>query len=281
MQPGHNTTETGVSLWTAALSAVDTSNKTRGRVKKTETIHYPQFEAASQSIDDPYWKVTLHNCAKKKFPRGFVYADGILRHRTNNISIALPDDHYHLAQTAIYFFQENGKLYSKRDQEIRKKRDEDAILSQLVNASNNWTCISRSKNRRATYIRDYVERKYARLPQRIRDELYTQLNVGFETKFIIKDHVTFENGQVVYIDGIEANENEIFFTRPLPSKRLTVIDRSIQNKDKCHRHYDNWQKYVEEYRKYMITSAKSSHTVIQTSSYLSGRDNSENTLSEF
>lgn len=280
MQPGHNTTETSSSLWTAALSVVDTSNKARGRVKKTETIHYPQFELASQSTDDQYWKVILHNCAKKKFPRGFVYSDGVLRHRTNNISIALPDDYYYLAQTAICFFQENGKLYSKRDQETRKKRDEDAILSQLMNASNNWTCISRSKNRRSTYIRDYVERKYAGLPQKIRDELYTQFNVGFETKFITKDHVIFENGQVLHIDGIDCNENEVFFTRQLPIKRLIIIDRSAHAKDKCHNHFQNWNRWQDEYRKYVINSAKSNHITLQTSSYLSERGDSETTLSE-
>jgi hypothetical protein len=279
MQPGYNTTETSHALWTAALNVQDTSNKFRGRVKKSEIIHHPQFEAASRHVEDQYWKVILHNCARKKFPRGFVFSDGLLRHRTNNISIALPDDDYALAQTAIYFFQENGKLYSKRDQEIRKKRDEDAILAQLVTASNNWTCISRSKNRRATYIRDYVERCYSHLHQHIRDELYTQLNVGFETKFITKDNVRFESGQVLHIDGVDANETRVFFTRALPVKRLAIIDRSTQTKDKSYRHYDNWCKYVEDYRKYIVNSAKSSHTVVQTSNYLSNDHDSEGPVS--
>lgn len=269
MHPGYNTTETSSALWTAALNVQDVPSKSRGRIKKSEIIHYPNFEAASQNIEDQYWKVILHNCARKKFPRGFVYSDGLLRHRTNNISITLPDDYHALAQTAICFFQENGKLYSKRDQEIRKKRDEDAILNQLMTASSNWTCISRSKNRRATYIRDYVERCYSHLSQRVRDELYTQLNVGLETKFITKDNVRFENGQVLHIDGIDANDTGVFYTRSLPVKRLTVIDRSTQTKEKCYRHYENWCKYAEEYRKYVANSSKPSHTVIHTSNYLS------------
>lgn len=268
MLPGHNTTETSSAIWTAALTISDQS-KSRGRIKKSEIIHYPEFEAAAQCVEDQYWKVILRNCARKKFPRGFTYPDGLLRHRNNNISIALPDDSYHLMQTAIYFFQENGKLYSKRDQEIRKKRDEDAIITQLVNNSNNWTCISRSKNRRATYIRDYVERKYSKYSQYIRDELYTQINVGFETKFITKDNVIFENGLVIDIDGVDANENGVSFTRQLPAKRLAVIDRSAETREKCYRHYENWCKWLEDFRKHIINSAKSSHTVLQTSNYLS------------
>lgn len=272
MQPGHNTTETSSTLWTAALNVPEATGKSRGRVKKSEIIHCPNFEIASTYIEDSYWKTILHNCARNKFPRGFVYTDGLLRHRANNISIALPDDPYALAQTAIYFFQENGKLYSKRDQEIRKKRDEDVIISQLINASNDWTCIARSKNRRATYIGDYVERKYSKLPQSIRDELYTQINVGFETKFLTKDNVYFQNGQVVNIDGIDANNNSVFFTRPLPTKRLNLISREPQPKDKIYRHYENWCKYMEEYQKYVINSARSTHTTIQTSNYYSGGD---------
>ena len=275
MQPGHNFTQTSCNLWTAALTIQDTSGKTRGKVKKTETIHHPVFELGLQFIDDDYWKETLHNCAKKKFPRGFTFADGVLKHRLNNISISLPDDPYHLAQTAIFFFQENGKLYSKKDLEVRKKRDEDAILIQLINASNSWTCISRSKNRRSTYVRDYVERKYIDYSTKIRDEIYTQINVGFETKYITKDHVVFENGQVVFIDGVEGNENEVFFTRPLPAKRLVPIDRPEQTKMKCYSHLASWTKYCEEYQKYIISSAKSNHVLLQTSSYMSGREDSD------
>ena len=281
MQPGHNFTQTSNSLWTAALTIQDTSGKTRGKVKKTETIHHPTFEAASKSMhDDEYWGEILHNCARKKFPRGFTFADGILKHRTNNISIMLPDDPYHLAQTAICFFQENGKLYSKKDIEIRKRRDEDSILLQLVNASNSWTCISRSKNRRSTYVRDYVERKYANYSQTIRDEIYTQINVGFETKYITKDHVIFENGQVIFIEGVDVNDKGIYFTRPLPTKKLVPLEKSEQVVDKKYRHLESWHKWCEDYKKYIISSARSNHVLLQSSNYMSGRSDSDGLLIE-
>jgi hypothetical protein len=278
MQPGHNFTQTSNSLWTAALTIQDTSGKTRGKVKKTETIHHPKFEQASQSIEDDYWKETLHNCAKKKFPRGFGFADGILKHRTNNISILLPDNPYHLAQTAIYFFQENGKLYSKNDIEIRKRRDEDAILLQLINASNSWTCISRSKNKRSTYVRDYVERKYSSFSQKIKDEIYTQINIGFETKYITKDHVLFEGGQVIFIDGVDSDGEKVFFTRPLIVKRLAPVEWSEQSKPKVYCHTANWHKWCDDYQKYIVSSAKSNHVLLQTSSYMSDREDSEGNI---
>lgn len=274
MQPGHNFTQTSSNLWTAALTIQDTSGKVRGKVKKAETIHYNNFELASQSIDDNYWKETLHNCAKKKFPRGFEFREGILKHKTNNISIALPDDPYHLAQTAIYFFQENGKLYSSKDISIKKKRDEEIILAQLLNASNNWTCISRSKNRRSTYVRDYVERRFISFSQQIRDEIYTQINVGFETKYITKDHVLFENGQITFIDGVDSDGHKVFLSRPLPPKKTISNEFIEQSKPKSYCHTLNWNKWCEDYYKYILSSAKSNHTLLQTSSYMSGREDS-------
>ena len=277
MQPGHNTTETSSSLWVAALNAPEAAGKTRGRTKKSETIVYPEFEESSKYTDDQFWTDILRRCARKKLPRGFTYADGQLKHRQNDISIVLPDDPGARAQTMIYFFQENGKLFSKRDQEHRRLRDEEVVIAQLASNSSSWKCVSYSKNRRATHVRDYVERKYRHLPKHIRDEIDTQIEVGFDTKFITKDHVHFENGQILNVDGVDANENGVFFTRSTPKKNLTLIVRQGEPKEKCHRHYENWTKYLEGYNKYIYTSSKASHTIIRTSGsgYYSGALNSD------
>jgi len=264
MYPGRNTTETSASLWNAALTVADSTGKARGRTKKSEIVYHPEFDLASQCTNDPYWRDTLSRCARKKFPRGFVYNDRYLHHRTNDISILLPDTAHDFAATAIYFFQENGKLYSQRDQEERRHRYEDALKLQQANESNNWKSLAHSKNRRANSIRDYVERRYIHLPSRIRDELCTQIDAGFETDYINKDDVTFENGQIQHIEGFDATEEGVVFTRMYVRKRLPFIDQQTAIKEKVYRHYENWLKYVENYRKYIISSAKSSH-IIQTS----------------
>lgn len=274
MQLGNNTTETSSNLWNAALTIPETSAKSRGRLKKSEIVHFPEFEEAVKYVEDQFWKDILKGCARKKFPRGFTYLDGYLRHRINNISILLPNDSHNLTLTAIYFFQENGKLYSSRDQLIRKRQNEAAILNRLAMESSNWTCVARSKNRRATHVRDYVERKYAHFSPKIRDELYTQINAGFEVKYITKDHVDFQNSQIMNIDGVDGNEKGVLFTRALPNKRLTIVAREDEPKPKCYRHYENWCKKLDDYRKYIISSAKSSHT-IQTTNYSSPNDNDD------
>jgi hypothetical protein len=269
MYPGGNTTHTNTDLWLAALNVPDGSSKPKTRVKKSEIVVYPEIEATVPYTDDPFWIDILRRCARKKLPRGFAYADNHLRHRQNNISIVLPDDPAAKAQTMIYFLQENGKLYSKRDQERRRLKDEEEMISQLANNSTSWKCVSYSKNRRATHVRDYVERKYAKLPKKIRDELYTQIEVGFETKYITKDNVVFENGQILHIDGIEANQDDIYYTRPRNFKIPVIPALPEAPKQKIYRHYENWTKYLESYCKYIVSSAKAYHTTIHTTS--SGR----------
>jgi len=264
MHPGGNTTQTSSSIWLEALNSPTNASKSKARLKKSEIVVYPELEVAVTYTTDPFWVDILHQCARKKFPRGFMYEDNQLRHRTNNISILLPDDPAAKAQTMIHFFQENGKLYSKRDQERRRLKDEEKILAQLANDSTSWKCVSYSKNRRATHVRDYVERKYSHLTNELRDEIYTQIEVGFETKYILKEHIYFENGQIINIDGIHADERGVAYTRPRNLKIPVIAALSESPKPKVYRHYENWTKYLENYCKYIVISAKAYHTTLQT-----------------
>lgn len=277
MLPGHNTTQTTPALWNAALSVVNTPAKSRGRIRKSDIIHFQEFENASLIVEDPFWRDTLHSCARNKFPRGFNYVDNFLHYRANNICIALPDDSVALSQTAIYFFQENGKLYSELDRKRQKIQEEETILNELSKIT--WTTIARSKNRRASRIRDYVRKNYSHLSRKIQDEIYTQINIGFELGFIKKENITFEDGRVINVDGIDADENGIFFTRSFPSPRFTLITPDLAPKDKIYRHYENWCKYLEEYRKYLLSSSKPSYT-IQTSSYSSSGINDDDNFDD-
>lgn len=266
---GQTNSDGASNLWNAALTVPTKKTKGKQRIKKSDIIHYPEFEMASQNTTDEYWKGILLSCAKKKLPRGFSYDRPNLYHQANNVYIVLPDDINALTMTAIYFFQENGKLYSEADQERRKRIDEEAILVDLANKGQKWSTVAKSKNRRAMHIRDYVENIYSHLTQEVRNELFTQINVGFETGFINKDHISFEDGQVVHVDGLDADENGVIFTRTPVGTKLSTITRAEEEKPKPYRHYDNWTKYLEVYNKYLVTSSQSSYvqqTPIQSES---------------
>lgn len=258
MQPGNNISSTTAELWSVALSP-NYAYKAKPRIKKSEIVHYPEFEEASKSVEDDFWKEIFRSCARKKFPRGFLYTPRLLKHRTSGNSIVLPDDTPSLIMVAMNFFQENGRIYSEKDSETRYREEEEPILQQLANRLLDWTSIAHSKTRRSIYVRDYVQRKYADRTPAERDEIYTQINVGFETRYLTKDHVVFEHGKIQEIQGIDLNPAGppyCCYSRPLPNRRLTYIDRPAATKSKVYRHYENWVKYLND-RKKKNSSSKS------------------------
>lgn len=254
MKPGENTTQTCSNLWIAAATPPDRSEK-RSRLKKSDLITFQEFEEISRCTDDQFWIDVLMKCAKKKFPRGFIYADKVLRYRPDEVQIYLPDDLEARYHTVVCFFQENGKMYSSRDQETKRRVEEEREMAELSLASNTWKHITSSKNRRATHVRNYVEREFPDVPKNIRGKLYTQIEVGFDTKFITKDNVVVEDGQIMSIDGVTIQDGEIVFTRPLPKITLPTLHPPT-GRQEHHNHFNSWTKYLKGYAKHIQQSSK-------------------------
>jgi hypothetical protein len=262
MRPGVNNFQAYGSIWGEALTFGDQSSKSKGRLKKSEIIHHPEFEEAIIYLDDPYWISIFKSCARKKFPKGFFYNDRHLNYRPNDVTMVLPDDAQNVAATAVFFFRENGRLHSERDQIIQQRFVEQAISEQMANSPITWTKVSRSKNKRSLYIRGYVDRKYADLPLKIRDELYTQINLGLETKRLTGNQITFVNGIITQIDGIDANEKGVIHSRAMPTRRTTTSSKVVPTtKPKHYEHEKNWDKFLQSYSKHIVASAQSSHTL--------------------
>lgn len=264
MQPGLNTSGTSDDVWSEAITR--SQKRPRTKLKKSEIVHFPEFEHASRGLDDPYWVTVFQQCSRKKFPRGFVYSDGHLKHRANNITIALPDDVQGFAATAKYFFQENGKLYSEKDQENRKRQHEQEIIAKINEDLLDWSKVSRSKNRRSAHIRDYINSEYGECSRNIRDELFTQINVCFECGALSKENIKFVDGKIVDIEGVGIDESGSIQKPDYIKPKQTPSRKTTNNKDKKYRHYETWCKYLEEYKKHLVSSARSSHTH-QTAKY--------------
>lgn len=262
MRPGINNFQAYGSVWGEALTFGDQSSKSKGRLKKSEIIHHPEFEEAVLYLDDPYWISIFKSCARKKFPKGFFYGERQLKYRPNDVTMVLPDDAQNFAATAVWFFRENGRLHSERDQIIQQRLVEQAISEQMATSPVTWTKISHSKKKRSLYIRGYVDREYAHLPLKIRDELYTQINVSLEMKRLVGSQITFVNGIITNIDGIDANENGVIHAKAMPVKRATTSSKAVASaKPKHYEHAKNWDKFLQNYSKHIVTSAQSSHTL--------------------
>lgn len=286
MQPGQNSGNISYEMCSAALifsggastctSPTPGSNtpgsgtkvsKTKGRTKKSDLVHHSEFIEAAATVSDKFWHSTLTSCAKKKLPRNFSYQiseekEKYLTHRISKVSILLPGDPASFAKTCICFFQEHGKMYSQTDDLTMKKIREKEIIADLMSKSLDWASVAKSKNKRSTHIRSYVERKYEKLEPWIRKEVYSSINRGIEYKYISKDDVDFQDGEIINILGVDANAEGVFYTRQFPPITLALVDRDDTDyKPKEQRHYANWLKQLDGYKKYLKSSTKGSSTM--------------------
>ncbi|AYV86111.1 MAG: hypothetical protein Solivirus7_9 [Solivirus sp.] len=251
-----------VPFWSAALQKTGAAQY---KIKKSDVIHFPEFHAAIAFVDDVYWKRVLYDCSRKKLPRNFIYNNYILRYRPKDTYITLPSGQHEISEfcaAAIFFFREQGKIYSGIDIAVMQRRTEEKIFETLSKRTEDWSSISYSKPRRTLYIRDYVEKYYSKYGKDIREQLFTQINIAFGTKYLTKAHVTFENGEITKIDGfsvIAGSPGRVEKTRPFkPMKEKKRKESS--GKSKLYQHHNRWIKFLANFEKKIAINTKSSYT---------------------
>lgn len=262
MSVGSNINTTSSSLWNEALNL---SSSGKVKIKKSDMIKHPIFSQASEYItEDPYWKEIFIKAGKGKFPRGFSYSNGVLHHRNSGMGIQLPEDLYSFVQAVILFMRQKGNIYSEID-----LKNLELIAQQYTNTNeddaNVWSKIYSLRKIRAVYIHDYVNRKYSHLSRKIRDELFTQINIHINLKSLHKEDFQFVNGQIEDVDGITATPEGIVVTRNLKYK--STPNKYIESKKEL-TYYQQWCEYYHDYLAY--TSNVKSNTLTLVS--LSGSD---------
>ena len=217
--------------------------------KKTVSVSYPLIEQAANLVEDEFWVDVLRKCARKKFPRSFIYNDNTVRYRTTGDTVILPDNPEGIKDTLIGFFQDKGKIYSSKDCNRRRVEDEKVSIAKITENNSRWAKVSLSKKRRSALIMEYVGRVYSHLNKSIRDELRTQIELGLDTKYLTNAHIAFENGIIVDINGIHADTDGLHFTREF--KSLGGVSRTAVKEDKKHTHLGGWKLYVQSYLRYI------------------------------
>lgn len=254
MIPGQNSAGSSSSLWQNALS-----NK-----KKKHIVSI--FAEAAETVDDPYWRNVLINCSTSQFPKPFTYRKHNeaheMVHMGNHVSMILPDPPAEMATAAIYFFQEQGGIFSKRDRQQQRDVDNCGIVSELMTKSRNWKKVACSKSRRSTHIRDYVARRYADKSEELRREMCTAIEIAFELKLIDRNDVTFVDGWLTNVQGVDIEDDEITFrNKDVSLPKCTFIP---PKKDKVYQHHENWLRWTDAFLKYRDVSTKACHTVIHS-----------------
>ena len=247
-------------MWSNALAPKVPASKSTLKLKKSDIIKHQEFYDAMKYVTDSYWQEIFYNCSRKKFPRGFMYSDRILRFRATETFIQLPERMDEFSHLAIYFFKTHGRIFSPKDIEENKRVDDQKLMDTLVKKTEQWSSVSKAKNRRAAYVRDYVEKFYKDYPKNVRDDLFTQINIGFSTKYLTKDDITFENNMIMKITGFNITANcEIVRVNPTP-KYKEKVKKEIPQKNPVHNHLKNWTKYLSSFDKHIASTTKSSFT---------------------
>jgi hypothetical protein len=197
-------------------------------------------------VDDPYWKEVLNKCARGKFPKKIRYDGTNIKYGDWQMTLTGLEDRTVL-EVLLYLFRRICKMYSERDR-IAMAETEVQEVRKLIETERVWTNVSRSKSRRNSYFQSYVEQKYSHLSKKIRDELLTQINVAYELGTIKSKDIEFD-GRITNIQGINADETGVKVNKIKP-RNLKIIERESEPTPKIYRHYDQWLKWLDEYKAY-------------------------------
>lgn len=257
MSVGSNFSYISDDLWNNAL-AKPTS---KGKPKKSDIIKHPLFLTASELIGDDYWKMLFDKMAKGKFPKGFAYQDGYLLHRASGINTQLPDNVSSLIEVVVLFLRQKGRIYSPNDLTILETIANQSQQEQ--DGKSNWEKIYKSKEARAVYIRDYVQRQD--LPSSVKDEYFTQVNVLLDLGVLNKNNILFESGAIQAISGVSIIENKVvsdFLVGGL-SNKIKMAKSSVISDKKVSYHEDWMSKLRDMVGR--VSNNNHSSTVVLTS----------------
>ena len=181
-----------------------TKKKAANTSTNTKKVVHPIFEQAAQLAEDPFWKAELENAARGKFPRGFMYRDGIISYKKGNkiFPEKVPQENALLAlHSTVRFFQEKGKMRSKKDkeEEERIKREKEENYVQRIES---WKDI-RKETVKEQYLNDYVDRVCDEhdLDEESRKTLLSLLHFGLSLGYIKSDDIVL-NDNGTRIDNI-------------------------------------------------------------------------------
>lgn len=248
----NQTYQASTNLWNTALNGITSTVKsTKTKTKKVLNFKNIEFINAISLVEDEYWRDRLTNAALGRFPTGFKYMNGILRHIKKKTMIVLPKNNdLLLAEVFIKFLRDNGNFYSPAEMQ-RSKEYEHTQIQDIQNLEqDDWKNASKTKYKKLYYIREYIDKRYSHLEKRIRDELFTIINNFFELGVLTSKDILYHNDEIDTIYGICANENGIIFKKNfnIPNIKITY---KCEEKPKIYCHREHWRKYNENFFKFV------------------------------
>lgn len=212
-------------------------------------IYYPIFIECSQYAIDTYWENIFCDLAYGKTPYGTYMSKGFLccSYKKKEFSYKIEKKEAKVVYTEVYdLLTRKLGLLSSVDR-IKKKRDLAVLENNMKESRKSWSDI-RKKNIKELLIELYVAKKKSEFSltlQQVRF-LLSIIYVAIVFKVITADDITYENGKITRIDGIDFTKHQVFFERELYSietgfSQHIVVDKKLVS--------ETWEKYIEELKK--------------------------------
>ncbi len=171
------------------------------------------LEQAAQYTLDQYWKDMLVACSNNKFPKGVRY-DAIknkLYVRGEKMEVfTLPSDSKRAFTLMMSIFREHLKLVSPTETiQLKEAMTEKLQLDDLE-----WKSVSRTKSMKELLVSGFVDKLSLKYDLSMKEckHLFSLINLAFQFKKISADDVTFTDGEIVDIDGVEFDKETRTFT---------------------------------------------------------------------
>lgn len=214
-------------------------------------IIYPIFLQCCKFSTESYWDNIFEDLAYGKTPFGTYISKDFLCCSYNNKSftykIDQKKDPEQIYQEIFLLFTDKVGLLSQKDKVKRRKDFKDLEDTMKDSRNKSWNDIKK-KNIKELMIELYVismKTKYALTIKQAR-HLLSILFVAMVFKVITSNDITYENGKINSIDGVDFVKKQFIIKRDLYKLDASfaaniVIDKKLMT--------DNWDKYLKDLRK--------------------------------
>jgi len=237
----------------------ETPKKILGDVKKRrktlKPILYPVFENFSNLTEDEFWKSIFMDCARGKFPRGFIFKNNLLIHKKGSklTQLELSNSTTDVFVSTMNFFQMTAGIMSVLDRQKINQREEEKIIKEMKKDSElTWGYVKKEGLKEVLineFITDICEKM--NFTEKEKKELITTIKKGLMLKCFNSNNIIMSGGRIKEIDGLFYNEDtkeyeidENYIPRKNSIKNADLgIEKEIKKPEI--NFLEIWKKYLE------------------------------------
>lgn len=218
------------------LSEPINQNKGKNRRQKTQPIvQHPIFNECSEYCNslykDNYWKTIFSQAAYGKYPRGYMFKDGILTFRrgTKTQKIELASNPLEVTNQCIEFFKRTTGMKSDDDQIEEKMLYDKNTLDDESQINLTWKEIKTKKKVKKILVSLFISKlnKKYQLTQDEKKQVTTLINMGIIMGYFSNEAIIMESGEIKDIEGLIFDEQSRIFSL---ANNKPIIKSSNRNK---------------------------------------------------